>query len=258
MALPAPKTDILAEHSYHVEGFAPALKFCPELVQQNVDELIQLYWQNHPRFCFVKMTPTRCRLFDVGANAGGLSYWKAYGKPLRQDIRLYGVDLARAEFADRYEEFFVLNLDSDRIPVSESFVDAVLMSHVIEHLRKPQETLDELCRVLAPGGRLYLEWPAPWTEALPSKTAFIAAGLKVSTLRFEDDLTHIEAFEAKKLLSMVEVAGFTPITSGVVSMPFLEDQLFSTGVVCDSEELITYGIWLKTRWAQFIIAEKAA
>lgn len=250
-----PREDVIVR-SYRVEGFPQTLDYRPGNVWKNTEDLIQVYWQNHPRFSFLKMTAPNCRLLDVGANAGGLSYWKEYGAPRRTDIRMFGVDLALAARADRYEQFYVLNLDTDSIPTERSSMDSILMSHVIEHLHQPARVLEELHRVLVPGGRLYLEWPAPWTAELPSRAVFQDSGIPVGTIRFDDDHTHIEPFQLNKLSSMVQTAGLIPTTSGIVSMPFLEDQLFSTGIATESQELVTYGLWLKARWAQFLIAEK--
>jgi SAM-dependent methyltransferase len=53
-----------------------------------------------------------------------------------------------------------LNLDVDRLtPIEDASFDAVIASHVVEHLANPLRALQEFHRVLRPGGRLVLIVP---------------------------------------------------------------------------------------------------
>ena len=53
-----------------------------------------------------------------------------------------------------------LNVDVDRLrPIGDASFDAVIASHVIEHLANPLRALQEFHRVLRPGGRLVLVVP---------------------------------------------------------------------------------------------------
>jgi hypothetical protein len=53
-----------------------------------------------------------------------------------------------------------LNVDVDRLgPIEDASFDAVIASHVIEHLANPLRALQEFHRVLRPGGRLVLIVP---------------------------------------------------------------------------------------------------
>lgn len=47
----------------------------------------------------------------------------------------------------------------EELPLFDSSVDRVLMVHALEHAEKPRETLMEIWRVLAPGGRLVIVAP---------------------------------------------------------------------------------------------------
>jgi SAM-dependent methyltransferase len=47
----------------------------------------------------------------------------------------------------------------EELPLADSAVDRVLMVHALEHSENPQETLAEIWRVLAPGGRLVIVVP---------------------------------------------------------------------------------------------------
>jgi len=47
----------------------------------------------------------------------------------------------------------------DALPLPDGQLDAVLNTQVLEHVADPQKVLDELARVLAPGGELWLTVP---------------------------------------------------------------------------------------------------
>jgi SAM-dependent methyltransferase len=48
------------------------------------------------------------------------------------------------------------------IPVGDAEYDAVLCTQVLEHVANPQDVLNELHRLLKPGGRLYMTVPLAW------------------------------------------------------------------------------------------------
>jgi SAM-dependent methyltransferase len=47
----------------------------------------------------------------------------------------------------------------EELPLMDSSVDRILVAHALEHTENPRETLKELWRVLAPGGRLVIVTP---------------------------------------------------------------------------------------------------
>lgn len=49
--------------------------------------------------------------------------------------------------------------DASRLPVADASIDTVVLLEVLEHLEHPREALDEIARVLKPGGRLLLSMP---------------------------------------------------------------------------------------------------
>lgn len=91
-------------------------------------------------------------LLDLGYEAHGveISAAAAAGVDNRADVRIAS-DLAAADYE------------------SHSF-DAVVLWHVLEHLRNPDKTLSEIHRILRPGGRLILavpnfaSWQSRWSR----------------------------------------------------------------------------------------------
>ena len=54
--------------------------------------------------------------------------------------------------------------DGSRLPLADGCVDNVLCNQVLEHIFEPVAFLNELHRVLRPGGRLMLTVPFAWDE----------------------------------------------------------------------------------------------
>lgn len=52
----------------------------------------------------------------------------------------------------------------DRIPVEDGRFDYVVFNQTLEHLKEPERALKELCRVLAPGGRIICTVPLFYEE----------------------------------------------------------------------------------------------
>lgn len=53
----------------------------------------------------------------------------------------------------------VLDLDADRIPLTDTSMDCIIMNNVLEHLSAPQKVIDECGRVLKRGGMLLITVP---------------------------------------------------------------------------------------------------
>jgi len=62
--------------------------------------------------------------------------------------------------------FALLAGDALRLPFGDGTFDAVICSEVLEHLPDYRGALDEMLRVLRPGGRLAVSVPRPWCERI--------------------------------------------------------------------------------------------
>lgn len=100
--------------------------------------------------------PAGTLILDAGA--GECAYKKYF-----PHCRYMAVDLAVGEPNWNYANLdFVASLDS--LPVKDNSFDAVLSTQTLEHLEYPREAVDDLCRVLKPGGRLFLTAPMAQSE----------------------------------------------------------------------------------------------
>ncbi len=100
----------------------------------------------------------RLSLLDVGCGEGYLKYFCDFG-----DIEWTGIEMtpARQEECRRigYQKVLGMDIDGVRLPFENGAFDAVVGSHVLEHLHHPDATLREMYRVLKPGGLLIVAVP---------------------------------------------------------------------------------------------------
>jgi SAM-dependent methyltransferase len=97
--------------------------------------------------------PPGATVLDVGCGSGRIFRYE-----LQAGCRVVGVDIG-AELRDNPNVAGRVRGDVQRLPFADASFDAVLASHVMEHLPRPDEALAEVARVLKPGGRFQLLTP---------------------------------------------------------------------------------------------------
>jgi SAM-dependent methyltransferase len=101
-------------------------------------------------WCFTTRTPKQrwLRLLETSPRMGtpyrdAMDAWFTY----------------RASDFDERAHRAMIRLDLQQIDLPDDALDIVLSAHVLEHVPEPDRAFAELYRVLAPGGRLYLQVP---------------------------------------------------------------------------------------------------
>ena len=106
-------------------------------------------------------------LLDMGCGEGRHSI----GGLIESPANVIGLDLCLEDVRTakrRLNDFEIGNLctscnfgvaNINEIPFEESSLDAVICSEVLEHVDSPQKSIEELIRVLKPGGILALSVP---------------------------------------------------------------------------------------------------
>lgn len=105
-------------------------------------------------------------LADLGCGEG-LNLLAVHRRAQREEIRYIGVDLDRAALQRAANRIAYRGYRNIELQVGDvldtglpaASVDVVLSSEVIEHLREPQRLLQEIWRVLAPGGTAMITTP---------------------------------------------------------------------------------------------------
>ncbi len=105
---------------------------------------------------FAASLPNGARVLDAGA--GEANYRDRF-----QAQRYCGLDLGVGDGTWDYSKLDVLG-DLSLLPFRDGAFEATLNVVTLEHVREPARVLEELGRVLAPGGRILLIAPHEWEE----------------------------------------------------------------------------------------------
>jgi SAM-dependent methyltransferase len=152
--------------------------------------------------------PAGAVVLDAGCGSG-----RVFRYELAAGCRVVGVDIGD-ELRDNPNVGDRLRGDLDRLPFAAASFDAVLASHVIEHLPRPERALAEVARVLKPGGRFLLLTPNRY-HYVPLVAGLLPQRLHLSINRRrgveERDVfpTLYRANTAGKLRRLLEIAGLT-------------------------------------------------
>jgi SAM-dependent methyltransferase len=131
---------------------------------------------------------------------------------LRPDLRLSSAD--KAGSPERYPagcEFHRLDVESETFPWPDASIDGITCMHLVEHLRRFDLLVNEIARLLKPGGRVYFETPHPKTVELPRLGKHPAGTF---TMNFFDDPTHVRPVPVSELAEQVRGNGLEVVASG--------------------------------------------
>ena len=106
----------------------------------------------------IKKEKSRIKILDIGCGVGyGLAFFASqnYKKLFGIDINRYSLKIAK----ERCPKANVRYGDVIKIPFQSNEFDLVILTEVIEHLDDPQTALEEIRRILNPGGILFLTTP---------------------------------------------------------------------------------------------------
>lgn len=151
-------------------------------------------------------------LLDVGCYQPTVGYYFALGW---SSVIGTFVDAGEGTVLENYSvdghdaTFVMADVETERLPMADASVDAVVMLQVLEHFAKdPMHALWELNRVLKPGGRLVISTPngASWQYAkriLRGQAAW--AGMEFTGF---SNNRHNRLYDAYELRQILHEAGF--------------------------------------------------
>lgn len=123
-----------------------------------------------------------------------------------------GIELGKAarEFAQA-QGLNVLEASIDQLPFSDQTFDVVTLIDVLEHLSDPFRAIQEIERVLKPGGVLYIKVPNYKAQAAKQNTLQF---LRLSKAGIMSDYVHINHFCSPSLAKFVSRLGFSVMEQG--------------------------------------------
>ncbi len=148
------------------------------------------------------------RVIDVGCGAG----WFA-GELARAGFAVVGVEVAHEPVRrarERFPELEFLVVSGRTLPFSAGAFDAAWLGEVLEHVVDGIGLLEEVVRVMAPGGRLALSTPDH------GRRLRLALGLsrRAFERHFEPRSDHLRFFTGRTLRALLEACGFEQIVIG--------------------------------------------
>jgi SAM-dependent methyltransferase len=237
-----------------LDTFISRLKSVVPRLDVSDDELIELFWQGHPRFQFFTSLPWSTNLLDLGAGSGGLAHWKNWVKPARPDLTLYGVDRSVGEHRALYAGWEAIDLDREQPKFSGVPLIGFFVCHLIEQLAAPEALIEWMGTRAEPGARLYIEWPSPASAALPSREELRKHQIEVVVSNFHDDQANRTAPDLATVCGWLNAAGFTVISSGPIDLGIFGEELFARGTDRDGRSM---GYWSMTHSALHAVAVKS-
>lgn len=158
----------------------------------------------------VKPIEKTAKVIEVGSGAHGLIF--GFGDEFGVGIDPLAVEYKRL-FPKLQDETVTAAAIGEELPFADASFDVVLSDNVIDHAEKPLKIVEELVRVLKPGGLLYFTVNVHhpfYNFASKAHGAWNALGLKFELSPFADHTVHLteavmREFFAAQPLEIVEI-----------------------------------------------------
>lgn len=205
------------------------------------------------RFDLIRLLPVNpdAKVLEIGAG-GGDTLIEIKKKNLAREV--VGVELMEIPESNQshslINQFLISNIETDTLPFSASYFDAILIGDVLEHLVNPWKTIESLSKYLKKNGVFIVSAP---------NIRFIKAFIKIflkGDFGYEKqglfDKTHLRFFCKKNIKQLfstefLRVESITPI-----------DKLWDDGKIYAKKVFnkITFGIFEEFLTLQYIVVAK--
>lgn len=138
---------------------------------------------------------------DIGCGTGRALYHAA--QRVNNHGTFYGIDLSSKMIEkakgnlNGKENFHFIKANSEAIPLGDNFFDVIMSTNSFHHYLHPDKALNEIYRILKPGGKFYLEDP-------PADYLFAKIADKIMRLL---EPGHVKMYSTKEIISLFAAAG---------------------------------------------------
>ncbi len=143
---------------------------------------------------------------EIGVGSGrALRYYERLG--VDQRLALHAVDISpdRLDSVYRKEDWTLHQGDAEeRLPFDDAQFDVAVSEQLLEHLRHPERTIDEIGRVLRPGGLAVIGVPT----FPPIVSHLRPAAVKLREALFNKVEGHIQTFTAGSIARRIKASGW--------------------------------------------------
>ncbi|MGB3512311.1 MAG: class I SAM-dependent methyltransferase [Microcoleaceae cyanobacterium] len=201
----------------------------PDLQQRIEKERLQVKDYENTKSILNQLYPNRGQVIEVGSGFGYLL------KFFQEDgWETIGVEpnVALCRYAESENHIDTVPTILEKANISSSSANLILMMHVIEHVPEPLATLQEVYRILKPGGTFVLETPCYDTFL------FKLLGKRERSLSCDG---HIYFFTTETLTKMVNQVGFNVWKLERVGRTLtLERLMYNIGVISKSKKILDF------------------
>ncbi|HSJ87355.1 MAG TPA: methyltransferase domain-containing protein [Anaerolineales bacterium] len=207
------------------------------------------WWSNRFHAILARRYGKRgARLLEIGSGMGHL-----VGQ-LENSFETYGMDLnhwAVKQSRSVIKTTQLQTASAQELPFRDDSFNVVIIKHIVEHLPDPQKAIQEIGRVIEPGGTLIL--------ATPNLDSLLKPWKGVKWIGYQDP-THISLKRPVEWLSFIKEAGFELVkvfSDGFWDVPYIRfvpapiQKLFFGSL--GGLQAITGRIFLPMRWGESIL-----
>ena len=149
----------------------------------------------------VRPFPADARVLEVGSGAHGLIFCFEAGERVGVDPL---ADEYRALFPAWQQRARTIAAFGEQLPFEDSSFEVVLCDNVVDHAQSPRRIVEEITRVLAPGGLLYFTvnvHHSLYHWASLAHSAWRSVGIPVEIAPFADHTVHLTIDAARGLFA---------------------------------------------------------
>ncbi len=203
---------------------------------------------------FIRSIRSAKRILDLGCGRG-INSFSIKGK--NEEIEIYGVDILPKSEVPDFISYQETDIDKNALPFQDDFFDAIIFTHVIEHLSSPLQLGKEINRVMKKGGIIYIETPNWTTMFVPS---FGFHREQHFPFNFFDDQSHLKPWTKQGLFEFLsENCGLRVQKVGTVRnwmrVPFDFLRVVG-GLITGNRKYLISAFWNLYGWCIYGIGEK--